>query len=115
MAAVARRIRVLSSRFTLPQGHTSILHRAQKSRPGPKRMTSIVVALALLGVSSACGRGGGGVGDQRAAMLPKGAPTAALFAPGPVGDPIRGEDRPRISNVQVVDLDRDGLADILVC
>src|SRR5262249_28065315 len=32
-----------------------------------------------------------------------------------IGDQIRGEERPQISNVQIVDLDGDGLPDVLVC
>ena len=52
--------------------------------------------------------------DERRAILPPGA-SPALFTPQPVGDSILENRRPQISNVQVVDLDRDGLADILVC
>jgi hypothetical protein len=53
-------------------------------------------------------------GDDRRGILPKG-PPSAFFSPQPVGAPIRGKERPQISNVQIVDLDRDGLPDILVC
>jgi hypothetical protein len=53
-------------------------------------------------------------GDDRRGILPKG-PPSDFFTPQPVGAPIRGSQRPQISNVQIVDLDRDGLADILVC
>jgi hypothetical protein len=42
-------------------------------------------------------------------------PASAFFAAGPVGDPINGEERPQIAHVAIADLDRDGLADILVC
>ena len=52
--------------------------------------------------------------DPRRAILPKGAPSDFLSSRS-VGDPIRGNERPQISNVQIVDLDADGLADILVC
>src|SRR5438034_9436223 len=52
--------------------------------------------------------------DERRAILPMGAPSDFL-TPGPVGNPIREGDRPLISNVQIVDLDGDGLADILAC
>jgi hypothetical protein len=52
--------------------------------------------------------------DVLRAVLPKGAPSD-FFAPRAAGDPIRGNERPRISNVQVVDLDGDGLPDIVVC
>ena len=37
------------------------------------------------------------------------------MTPRAIGDPIRGDERPRITNVAVVDLDRDTLADVLVC
>ena len=47
-------------------------------------------------------------------MLPPGAPSN-LFVSRTIGDPVRGGERPRISHVQIADLDRDGLADVLVC
>src|SRR5712691_10099357 len=50
----------------------------------------------------------------RTAILPIGAPSD-FFSPTSVGEPRRGTERPQISNVQIVDLDGDGLADILVC
>jgi VCBS repeat protein len=53
-------------------------------------------------------------GDDRSGILPKGS-LSDFFTPQPVGNPIRGTERPQISNVQIVDLDRDGLPDILVC
>jgi FG-GAP-like repeat len=52
--------------------------------------------------------------DERGAILPPGAPSD-FFTPQPVGDPIVEKRRPQISHVQVVDLDHDGLPDILVC
>jgi hypothetical protein len=52
--------------------------------------------------------------DERSAILPMG-PPSDFFTPQAVGDPILQKRRPQISNVQVVDLDRDGLPDILVC
>lgn len=52
--------------------------------------------------------------DERRGILPKG-PPSDFFVPQPVGDPIRGDERPQISNVQIADLDRDGLPDVLVC
>ncbi len=51
--------------------------------------------------------------DARRAILPEG-PPSNLFAPRAVGEPVRGNERPQIANVQAVDLDRDGLLDILV-
>ena len=32
-----------------------------------------------------------------------------------IGSPIRAEERPQISHVAIVDLDRDGMSDVLVC
>ena len=52
--------------------------------------------------------------DERRAILPMGLPSD-FFTPNAVGDPIAGRRRPEIAHVQVVDLDRDGLPDILVC
>jgi hypothetical protein len=52
--------------------------------------------------------------DERRAILPKG-PPSDVFTPRPVGDPLRGNARPQISNAQIVDLDDDRLLDILVC
>ena len=47
-------------------------------------------------------------------MLPVGRPTD-LFERRTIGDPIAGTERPQITNVEVVDLDKDGLQDVLVC
>ena len=52
--------------------------------------------------------------DERRGILPRGAPSD-FFSRQTIGDAIRGDERPQISNVQIVDLDRDGLADVLVC
>src|SRR5438105_1760753 len=42
-------------------------------------------------------------------------PGVDLFDTIAIGDSIRPNERPEISNVQIADLDRDGLADVLVC
>jgi hypothetical protein len=47
-------------------------------------------------------------------MLPKGAPSTFLRSQS-IGFPIRAGERPQIANVQIVDLDQDGLQDIVVC
>jgi len=52
--------------------------------------------------------------DARAAILPEGAPSD-LFTPRPVGEPLGDGERPLIAHVTVVDLDADGLPDILAC
>ena len=56
----------------------------------------------------------GAASDERRGILPRGAPSG-FFGRQAIGDPIRGDERPQISNVQIVDLDGDGLADVLVC
>ncbi len=55
-----------------------------------------------------------GARDERRAILPMGSPSD-FFKPQPVGEAVLERSRPQISNVQIVDLDRDGLPDILVC
>lgn len=52
--------------------------------------------------------------DSRRAMLPKGAPSD-LFTAHALGLLPEGQERPQIANVQAVDLDADGLLDVLVC
>ncbi len=51
------------------------------------------------------------VGAERAGILPPG-PVSTFLTPKAIGDPIRDDERPRIANVAIVDLDRDGLADV---
>ena len=65
-------------------------------------------------VAWSCGQTPEPANESRSAILPPG-PPAAFLTSKPIGDPIRGDERPRIANVQIVDLDRDGLADVLVC
>ncbi len=52
--------------------------------------------------------------DPRRAILPEGAPSDA-FTPQSVGEPRGGGERPLIAHVEIVDLDADGLPDILAC
>src|SRR5262245_34259046 len=40
---------------------------------------------------------------------------SALFTSRAIGNPPKGEERPQIAHVAIVDLDRDGLSDVLVC
>ena len=48
------------------------------------------------------------------AFLPKGAPSRFL-TPTPIGMPIKEKERPLVAHVAIVDLDRDGLPDVLAC
>ncbi len=54
------------------------------------------------------------VAGDRAGVMPPG-PPADFFTMVPLGDAITGQERPRIANVAIADLDRDGLPDIVVC
>ena len=69
----------------------------------------------LCAVAWACGAAPGEVpADERRAILPDG-PPSDFFTARPVGD-LRGDnERPRIAHVEIVDLDADGLPDILAC
>src|SRR6185503_214890 len=51
---------------------------------------------------------------DRASILPKGAPSRFL-QPRPVGLPMAPKTRPLVAQVSIVDLDKDGLADIVAC
>jgi hypothetical protein len=51
---------------------------------------------------------------DRASILPKGAPSRFL-QPHSVGLPVALKTRPLVAQVSIVDLDRDGLADIVAC
>src|SRR4029453_9049406 len=51
---------------------------------------------------------------DRPAILPRASPSD-FFLRQAIGDPIRAEERPQISNVQIVDLDADGLPDVIIC
>src|SRR5262245_26653161 len=89
--------------------------------PAVKRLIALVPAVVILAVAVWWVRGSSNdretstiARDERSAILPMGAPSD-FFAPQPAGDPILERRRPEISNVQVVDLDGDGLPDILVC
>jgi FG-GAP-like repeat len=52
--------------------------------------------------------------DASTAAAPASSSASALFAARAIGDPPKGEERPQIAHVAIVDLDRDGLNDVLV-
>lgn len=72
------------------------------------------LALLALAVVSACGGAPAERIEDRGSALPRGA-ASGFFARRAIGDPIDGDERPRMSYVAVDDLDRDGLPDVLVC
>jgi hypothetical protein len=53
--------------------------------------------------------------SEKPAAAVSGGATSALFTSRAIGDPPKGEKRPQIAHVAIVDLDRDGLNDVLVC
>jgi hypothetical protein len=74
-------------------------------------LTAVAVALTV----TACGRTSDSppvTADSQPA--PAGA-SGDLFTARAIGSPPRADERPQISHVAVVDLDRDGLNDVLVC
>jgi hypothetical protein len=78
-----------------------------------------VLPFCLAVIVSACGETPGRenfepASDARRAILPPG-PRSDFFVARPAGDPLGDNERPQISHVQIADLDRDGLPDILVC
>ena len=69
----------------------------------------------LCALAWACGAAPGEVpADERRAILPVG-PPSDFFTARPVGDSRGDNERPQIAHVAIVDLDADGLPDILVC
>ncbi len=70
----------------------------------------------LCTLAAACGGTAdlGTAGDVRSAILPEGA-ASDFFTPRPVGEPRGDDERPQIAHVTIVDLDADGLPDILAC
>jgi len=89
-----------------------------------RRRLPIVLACAIVLVAAVvltwqvwrprAARGTSLVGEDRSAILPKGAPSA-MFEPQPIGFPMQPGERPEIANLQVIDLDQDGLPDVVAC
>ena len=67
-------------------------------------------------LASACGSAPGreAPADDDRSILPDG-PPSDFFDPRPVGEPRGDGERPQIAHVEIVDLDADGLPDILAC
>ncbi len=73
------------------------------------------IAACLLGAAAwGCGGAPAPTFDERTSILPEGAPSDA-FTPRAVGEPRAENERPQIAHLEIADLDRDGLPDILVC
>jgi len=96
----------------------------RRDRPAPRRSEVVIALTALVaiaclvawwwssGVSTPVERAS--VPSDRASILPKGGPLRFL-QPQAVGPPIEPKTRPLVAHVTVVDLDKDGLADIVAC
>src|SRR4051812_39853413 len=52
--------------------------------------------------------------DDRGSILPA-APALRFFESRPIGNPFAPKDRPLVAQVTIVDLDADGLTDIVAC
>jgi hypothetical protein len=74
-------------------------------------LTSSLILVLVSGCSRPTDRRAPGPASSK---LDDGPPTT-FFTASPIGDRAASGERPRISNVQIVDLDGDGLPDILVC
>ena len=70
--------------------------------------------LICAGLIAGCGRAGDGKAAASPSMLPDGLPSG-FFEASPIGERTAAGERPRITHVQIIDLDKDGLADVLVC
>jgi hypothetical protein len=82
--------------------------------PGSMRTPSLAaVALALTVL--ACGRTAETPPAASTATSPSTGTPAELFAAQAIGNRPQADERPQISHVAIVDLDRDGLNDVLVC
>ena len=79
-----------------------------------RRDRALGAILILLVSASACRAPEETVSPDRASMLPPGAPST-FFASTAIGDPIRGDERPRMANLVIADLDADGLPDVIAC
>jgi hypothetical protein len=98
----------------------------KRDRPAPQRLWLLFAVAALL--VSVCGvlvyRARGIFGrpedrraaqpDDRVSILPKGQPIRFL-QPHPTGRPFTAKERPLVAHVTIVDLDKDGLTDIVAC
>jgi hypothetical protein len=80
----------------------------------PPAAATLTLLAAVLAPAWGCRQPTEPIGNDRTAPPAEGPPTT-FFTATAVGDPIRGEERPRIAAVAIADLDRDGLVDVLAC
>jgi hypothetical protein len=73
------------------------------------------IALAVVLSVVACGRPGGPPAALEPAASAADEAARGLFASQTIGNRPQADERPQISHVAIVDLDRDGLSDVVVC
>jgi hypothetical protein len=73
-------------------------------------VAAVLVPLAV--TLAACGGGTPAPASKATATSP---PSRPIFTGRAIGSPPQGQERPMISHVAIADVDRDGLADVLVC
>jgi FG-GAP-like repeat len=78
----------------------------------PLVAASATLLLALAGLS-ACKPGDSANPSAKTPVTP--AAPSLEYIPAPIGAPLSDFGRPMVTNLQVVDLDRDGLVDVLYC
>src|SRR4051812_27280558 len=85
-------------------------------RPSGNRVhrTSGFALLICATLISGCGRAADGNPGVSTSMLPDG-PPSGFFEASPIGERPAAGERPRVTYVQIADLDKDGLPDVVVC
>jgi len=101
--------------WALDVSSADVTNRVTATRLSAVTLAALLLILAVLWLRTSPGPDTSTIAqDERRAILPMGSPSD-FFTPHAVGDPVAERRRPEIAHVQVVDLDRDGLRDILVC
>jgi hypothetical protein len=80
----------------------------------PVALSGSLVAVLTLVVSAGCSQPAQPPPSSTSATSASTAGKPLLVAL-PIGNPPKGEERPQIANVAIVDLDRDGINDVIVC
>ncbi len=83
------------------------------ARTTVKTVPCLLLSLAVLAATGCRPRPASTVSPAQAA--PAAAPIPLVYSATPVGAPVGPDDRPLVTHLQVVDLDQDGLVDILYC